>query len=159
AIGDVVLADRLAVHADPLAERDEVRRGVEPDAAARGFQDGRQRRRDGPFPVGAGDLDQLVAVFRVAERSEQGFDALEAGAHARVLAAPEREEPRDGLAIGHESAKNASSRRTVSRSSRRSTIASIWPCSSRNSDRWKPSGSGWRIVSAMTRGPANPISA
>ena len=33
------------------------------------------------------------------------------------------------------------------------------PRSSRNSLRWKPSGSFWRIVCSMTRGPANPISA
>ena len=47
----------------------------------------------------------------------------------------------------------------MSLSSRRSTIRSSCPCSSRNSERWKPSGSGWRIVSAMTRGPAKPMSA
>ncbi len=33
------------------------------------------------------------------------------------------------------------------------------PCSSRNSLRWKPSGSFWRMVCSMTRGPANPMSA
>src|SRR5437773_12342424 len=32
-------------------------------------------------------------------------------------------------------------------------------CSRRNSERWKPSGNGWRIVSAITRGPAKPMSA
>jgi len=32
-----------------------------------------------------------------------------------------------------------------------------WP--SRNSARWKPSGSFWRIVCSITRGPAKPISA
>ena len=58
-----------------------------------------------------------------------------------------------------QAAKKARRRRRVSRSSRRSTTRSSWPCSSRNSERWKPSGSGWRIVSAMTRGPAKPMSA
>ena len=32
-------------------------------------------------------------------------------------------------------------------------MASIIPCSSRNSERWKPSGSFWRMVCSMTRGP------
>src|SRR5438094_387295 len=38
-------------------------------------------------------------------------------------------------------------------------MRSSWPCSRRNSERWKPSGNGWRIVSAITRGPAKPMSA
>ena len=33
------------------------------------------------------------------------------------------------------------------------------PFSSRNSLRWNPSGSFWRMVCSMTRGPAKPISA
>ena len=33
------------------------------------------------------------------------------------------------------------------------------PWASRNSLRWNPSGSFWRIVCSMTRGPANPMSA
>ena len=43
--------------------------------------------------------------------------------------------------------------------SERSTMKSSIPCSSRNSERWKPSGSVWRIVCSITRGPAKPISA
>src|SRR6476661_1955827 len=43
--------------------------------------------------------------------------------------------------------------------SRRSTTRSSIPFSIRNSERWKPSGSFWRMVCSMTRGPANPISA
>src|SRR5208283_4880475 len=43
--------------------------------------------------------------------------------------------------------------------SRRCTTASSIPCCSRNSLRWKPSGSFWRIVCSMTRGPAKPMSA
>ncbi len=41
----------------------------------------------------------------------------------------------------------------------RETIRSTIPCSSRNSERWKPGGSCWRIVCSITRGPAKPISA
>ena len=33
------------------------------------------------------------------------------------------------------------------------------PFSSRNSDRWNPAGSFWRMVCSMTRGPANPMRA
>src|SRR3990170_2783474 len=50
-------------------------------------------------------------------------------------------------------------RRSASGRSRRSfraTTRSTIPCSSRNSERWNPSGSGWRIVSWMPRGPAKP---
>src|SRR5690606_4584281 len=46
-----------------------------------------------------------------------------------------------------------------SRNSRRSQIWSMAPCSSRNSERWKPSGSFSRTVCSITRGPAKPISA
>ena len=41
----------------------------------------------------------------------------------------------------------------------RLTIESTMPCCSRNSERWKPSGSFCRIVCSMTRGPAKPMSA
>src|SRR5262249_37242245 len=41
----------------------------------------------------------------------------------------------------------------------RGTMASRKPCSSRNSERWKPSGSFWRVVCSITRGPAKPMSA
>ena len=41
----------------------------------------------------------------------------------------------------------------------RFTTASRNPCSSRNSLRWNPSGSFWRMVCSITRGPAKPISA
>ena len=45
------------------------------------------------------------------------------------------------------------------RISRRSTIMSIWPLASRNSARWKPSGSFCPMVCSMTLGPAKPIRA
>src|SRR6185503_12611441 len=48
---------------------------------------------------------------------------------------------------------------SLSRIWRRSTIISIAPCCSRNSERWNPSGSVSRTVCSMTRGPANPMSA
>src|SRR2546426_312445 len=168
AVGDGVLRDGLAVDTDPFAERHEVRRGVEAHAAAVRLEDGGEHGGHRALAVGAGDLDERVAAPRVAERLQQRLDALEAGAHPRVLAAAQGEEPGDRLGVGHArsgggsvgcSAKKARRRRSVSLRSRRSTTRSSWPCSRRNSERWKPSGSGWRIVSAMTRGPAKPMSA
>jgi acetyl-CoA carboxylase carboxyl transferase subunit beta len=53
----------------------------------------------------------------------------------------------------------ASALAMVGRSSRRSTIMSSAPLPSRNSERWKPSGSFSRTVFSITRGPAKPISA
>src|SRR5690606_5820349 len=55
--------------------------------------------------------------------------------------------------------RSARSAAISSRMLRRSTIMSIAPFSSRNSARWKPSGSFSRTVCSMTRGPAKPISA
>ena len=55
--------------------------------------------------------------------------------------------------------RSVTRRATLSRSWRRSTIMSIAPFSSRNSERWKPSGSVSRTVCSMTRGPAKPMSA
>ena len=55
--------------------------------------------------------------------------------------------------------RSASVRAITGRSWRRSTIMSIAPFSSRNSLRWKPSGSFSRTVFSITRGPANPTSA
>src|SRR5690606_24251535 len=53
----------------------------------------------------------------------------------------------------------ASRRARRGRSSARGMIRSIAPWSSRNSLRWKPSGSFSRTVCSITRGPAKPMSA
>src|SRR5712691_8040383 len=163
AVGEIGFGDR-AVDANALADIDEVGRGVEPDSAPRGLEDGRQHGAHRALAIGAADLDQGHRPLGVARRLEQRLDALEAGAHPGHLAAPQPGDAGHGLAVGHGAgwdgpAKKARMRRRVSRSSRRSITRSSWPCSRRNSERWKPSGSGWRIVSAMTRGPAKPMSA
>src|SRR6185436_7229375 len=41
----------------------------------------------------------------------------------------------------------------------RGVIKSTIPCSTRNSERWKPSGRVWRMVCSITRGPAKPMRA
>ena len=106
-----VLGDRLAVDADALAERDEVRRGVEADAAAGGASAWRRAspppspcrwcRRPGP----------ACSALRMAERVQQRLDALEARAHPRVLAAPQGEEPGHRLGVRHAGSAWAAGRR------------------------------------------------
>ena len=89
AVDHAVLGNGLAVDADALAERDEMRRGVEPDPVAGGFQDRGEHRRYRALAVGAPDLDQPVSLLGAAQRVEEPLDSLEPLAHARMLAAPE----------------------------------------------------------------------
>ena len=128
-VGERVLGDGRAVHADPLAEGDEVRRGVETDATALGPEDRGQHGGNGALAVGAADLRDGVRALGPAERVQQRLDSLEPGTHPGVLAAAEGEEPGQRLGVGHAggvgwSAKKASRRRSVSLSSRRSTMRS-----------------------------------
>ena len=129
AVGQRVLADRLGIHANALAERHQVGRRVEPDPAAGGAQHGGQHGGHRPLAVGAADLRDRVGPLGMAERVQQGLDPLEPGAHPGMLAAAEGEEPGQRLGVRHAggvgwSAKKASRRRSVSLSSRRSTMRS-----------------------------------
>ena len=144
----------------------EVRRGVEADAAARGLEHRGEHGRDRALAVGAADLGDGEGAARAARcASSSASMRSRPGRMPAMLPAAQREDAGHGLAHtswgrrGGATAKKARMRRSVSRSSRRSTTRSSWPCSSRNSERWKPSGSGWRMVSAITRGPAKPMSA
>ena len=101
AVDHGVLDDRLAVHADALTERDEVGRGVEPDAVAGGLEDRRQHRGHRTLAVRAADLDEPVAPLGMAQRREQPLDPLEARAHPRVLATAQGEQAGDGLGVRH----------------------------------------------------------
>src|SRR5262249_53390730 len=102
AVDHAVLGNRLAVDADALAKRDQMRRGVETDLVAVGFQDRGEHRRHRALAVGTTDLDQPIALLGPAQRVQQALDPLEPWAHPRVLAAPERLEPGDGLGVRHE---------------------------------------------------------
>jgi len=101
AVDHAVFGDGLSVDADALAERDEVRRGVQADAVASGLEDRGEHRRHRALAVGAADLDQPVPLLGAAQRVEEPLDPVEPLAHARVLAAPEGEQPGDGLGVRH----------------------------------------------------------
>ena len=122
---------------------------------------GRQRAEDARLDLArtcfssAADLgrhvDRLLAVTartrRSASRARAAPSRVPRSVHACVLA---RDPGRDVVAAGASAS---------ALSSRRSTTASISPCSSRNSAVWKLSGSFCRMVCSITRGPAKPISA
>src|SRR5690606_8926628 len=104
---------------------------------------------------------QRVAVGVAQAQHEVGRD--------RTLAYPAADPVRTEVLAAHAASASSSgagcfismaSRLAMrSRSSRRSQIWSMAPCSSRNSERWKPSGRVSRTVCSITRGPAKPISA
>src|SRR5690606_19816747 len=54
------LLDGRAIDADPLAERGQVRRGVETGAVTGGVQDTGDRRGDTALPIRAADVDRRV---------------------------------------------------------------------------------------------------
>ena len=75
-LGEVVVADRLAVAADPLVEPLEVRAGVRPDRQAMGHQQPGDHLRRRALAVGARDVDDRVGQLRVAHRRDDGLHAL-----------------------------------------------------------------------------------
>ena len=101
AVHDTVLGDRLGVHADALAERDEVRRRVEANAVTGRLEDRGEQRRHRALAVRAADLDEPVAPLGMAQRGEQCLDALEPGTHACVLTAAQGGEPGDRVGVRH----------------------------------------------------------
>ena len=120
----------------------------------------------GPPPAGARQHARRRARGRVRSSRDAGAAASRASRRAarsavRGHAASVR--ARLGGVVRRASGGGPASPRAAaamrSRRSRRSTIMSIAPCSSRNSLRWKPSGSVSRTVCSITRGPAKPISA
>ena len=69
--------DHLAVDLDPLADVDQVRAGVEPDLVAGGLEHRRDHRASAALALGAGDVDGLELLVRVAQLLEQGPHAIE----------------------------------------------------------------------------------
>ena len=154
---------------EPLGDVGQMRRGV-----ARGAQPAGAQRRVGhgrhrPLAVGAGDVQRGEAALGMAQRLAQQRDVLETELDPEGF---EREEtveqqsggrtwpgPRTDAVVGGTAAAPDSApmkrraRATVAFRSRRSTTRSSMPCSARNSLRWNPSGSFWRMVCSMTRGP------
>src|SRR4029078_10366205 len=66
-----------SVHADALAEVDEVRRGEGSRAHADGTQHALDQRAHGTLAVGAGDVDRAEAALGVLQRFEQRERTLE----------------------------------------------------------------------------------
>ena len=62
----------LAVDADPLAHRDQVRAGEAAGAQAALTQQGVDHARGGGLAVGAGDVDDREGALRIAEQADEG---------------------------------------------------------------------------------------
>jgi hypothetical protein len=129
-VGQVILGDAAAVHPDALAQGAEMRGRIESRPDAVGLEHGRHHGRGGALAIGAADLDQPHPALGIADGVEQALDRLQPRPHARHLPASQREEPGHGFAIRHGAGwtgpvpKKARMRRSVSRSSRRSTTMS-----------------------------------
>ena len=76
-LGEVVVADRLAVAADALGDRLEVGAGVGADGEAVGPEQGGDHPGGGALAVGPGDVDDRCGGLRVAEHLHEPAHALE----------------------------------------------------------------------------------
>src|SRR5438105_1642490 len=132
------------------------------DAVTRTFQHRAQESANRSLPVGAGDMNyRRNPPLGMTELRQQALDAIQYEVDALGM---KRQQPfkYDIAAIGwacHLSAginadsppvpgcrvRTRSNFLSASFSSRRSTIMSIMPCSSRYSARWNPSGNRSRI--------------
>src|SRR6266852_5448378 len=172
-----LLVDEPPVEPDALVEVHQMRLGEDVDAVTRRLERGAQESDGRALAVGAGDMhDRRQMLVRIAERREQPPHAVERQVD-KLGMEPQQplQDPVDGqgqarseraaagrvtMCVGGSRRRSRSMMRAiVSRSSRRGTTMSIMPCSSRNSARWKPSGSFSRMVSSMTRAPAKPMTA
>src|SRR6476620_10747964 len=108
--------------------------------------------------IGASHHDRTKGSLGISTLREGALHAPESQLYS---AGRQRVEIARRLRVAHEaqSSRCASRRAMFARIIFRSLIKSIMPCSTRNSERWKPSGSFWRIVFSITRGPAKPIRA
>src|SRR6266702_352186 len=70
-------AQRLGVHADPLAHRDQVRAGEQPRAQAARVEQGLHHPRRRGLAVGPGHVDHRVRALRVAEQAGQLPDPVQ----------------------------------------------------------------------------------
>ncbi len=76
--GEVGIRDTGGADADALAEVDEVRRGVEAGAEARGIEHGGEHGADGAFAIRAGDVEEAGRWAREVEcgvEAQHGFEA------------------------------------------------------------------------------------
>ncbi len=96
-----VFIDQSSREADTLVEANEMRRGVDVDALARGLQHGAQEGDRGALAVGARDMDdRRQRAFGIAERIEQPLHAAE---RKIDCAGMKRKKPREnGAAAVHQ---------------------------------------------------------
>ena len=79
---DAFIRERVPVDLDPLADRDEVRTGVEAGPAAVGALDGLDHRARGALAVGAGDMETRGGALRVGQAGGEHGHPLRAEAGA-----------------------------------------------------------------------------
>ena len=94
----VRLADEPAIHLNPFAKRNQMRRGEQPDAQPRRAINAFEHRAGGAFPVRTGDVNEAQLVLRIARQRrelEGVFQPQLQTEQAQVV-----EEP-DGFGVGH----------------------------------------------------------
>src|SRR5690606_24998102 len=138
------IVDRHAVQADAFVVSEDMRRGIAADLVAGAVDDVLEVGAGRSLAVGAADDDHR-AVLDLAKRRLDLADAfqaeLDAGLTLRMQSLEMGQPVGESLqAAAGWLSSSASVRATWSRISRRSTIMSMAPLSSRNSARWKPSG-------------------
>ena len=150
--------------AHALVVAQQVRRGVEADAIAGAQQDALEHGAGRTLAIGAADGDDRDSSASCPSACLDALHAIQSeldgrGMLTRSMYASQSasesgmtyREPRQAAWAGMRCSR-VSSEASWSRIWRRSTIMSIAPFSSRNSARWKPSGSVSRTVCSITRG-------
>src|SRR5688572_17744299 len=171
--------DGTIVDDEAFVQIGEVRRGVSPGVDTVRAQRGVHHRGYRTLAVGSRDVQGGEAAFGMTERFTQARDVVEPQLDAEGLERKQTVEQLRGQRTDQDSGVDVANTGTCSNTddparsarmkrraramvalrSRRSTTMSSMPCSTRNSLRWNPSGSFWRMVCSMTRGPAKPINA
>ena len=103
-VDEALGAERLAVHADPLPDRGQVRAGEQAGSQPAGAQQRLDHPGGGGLAVGPGDVDDRVGPLRVTEQAGQRRDPVQ-GRLDRMLGPPGDDLPLDlpqpGLVVGH----------------------------------------------------------
>ena len=95
---DIALADQLAIDLNPLAKRDQVRRGEQPNAQSRRTVDAFEHRAGGAFAIRASDMNETQSVLRISRprrELECVFQAQLQAEQTQIVKKP------DGFGISH----------------------------------------------------------
>ena len=68
---EIVVADGLAIEANPLVNADQMRRSIESRLQSGSLQDGRESSGGRTLAVGAGDQHRRKTIFRMPQRGQQ----------------------------------------------------------------------------------------